>query len=89
LDSEELLLQVTDDGLLLLSSEGGDTLTYTSLIQGLVCSSHGDDESLLLLLHGSRGGLSRGRGVALLPLSGDSGMFDKTVEVRFGGGGRR
>jgi hypothetical protein len=54
--------------------------------------------------HGSHGGLSRGRGVLLLPLGDDGsddlllidgevevllGMVDKTVKVRGGGGRRR
>jgi hypothetical protein len=42
----ELLFQVTSDGLLLLPSEGNDTLVHTCLIQGLACGSHDDDESL-------------------------------------------
>jgi hypothetical protein len=42
----ELLFQVTSDGLLLLPSEGNDTLVHTCLIQGLACDSHDNDESL-------------------------------------------
>jgi hypothetical protein len=62
---------VTSDGLLLLSSEGGGALAHPCLIQGLTCGSHGSDESLLLSVRGSGGGLSRDCGVILLPLSGD------------------
>jgi hypothetical protein len=40
------------------------------LIQGIACDSH---ESLLLLVHGSGGGLSRGHGVVLLPLGSGGG----------------
>jgi hypothetical protein len=40
------------------------------LIQGLTCSSDNVDESLVLSVRGSGSGLSRGRGVVLLPLSG-------------------
>jgi hypothetical protein len=57
------------DGFLLLPSEGGSTLACTSLVKGLACDSHSDDESLLLSLHGSCGGLIYDRGVILLPLS--------------------
>jgi hypothetical protein len=38
-----------------------------------VCGSHGGDESLLLSVRGSGGGLSHGRGVLLLPLGGSGG----------------
>jgi hypothetical protein len=43
------------------------------LIQGLACDSHGSDESLLLSVRGSGGGLSHGCEVVLLPLGSDSG----------------
>jgi hypothetical protein len=36
-----------------------------------VCGSYGGDESLMLSVRGSGGGLSHGHGVILLPLSGD------------------
>jgi hypothetical protein len=70
LDSDELLFQVMCDSLLLLPSEGGRALACPCLIQGLTCGSHGDDESLLLLVHGSGGDLNHSHGVVLLPLSG-------------------
>jgi hypothetical protein len=38
------------------------------LVQGLACSRHDGEETLLLSLRGSRGGLSHGRRVILLPL---------------------
>jgi hypothetical protein len=57
------------DGLLHLSSEGGDALTYPCLIQGLVCGNHSGNKSLLLSVRGSSGGLGRGRNVILLPIS--------------------
>jgi hypothetical protein len=44
------------------------------LVQGLACGSHDGDESLLVSVHGSGNGLSRGRGVLLLPLD-DSGLL--------------
>jgi hypothetical protein len=73
LGSGELLFQVMGDGLLHLSSEGGDALTYPCLIQGLVCGSHSGNKSLLLSVRGSSGGLGRGlgrgRNVILLPIS--------------------
>jgi hypothetical protein len=76
LGSSELLFQVISDGLLLLlSSEGGGSLTCTGLIQDLACNSHGGDESLLLSLHDSRSGLSRGRDVVPLPLSGGDDLL--------------
>jgi hypothetical protein len=37
-----------------------------------VCGNHDGDESLLLLVRGSGGGLSRSRDVVLLPLGGGS-----------------
>jgi hypothetical protein len=75
---------VTSDGLLLLPSEGGGTLARTGLVKGLVCDSHGDDESLSLSLCGSCGDLSHGRGVVLLPLcsGGGSDLLLVDVEVR-------
>jgi hypothetical protein len=98
LGSGELLFQVMSDGLL-LPSEGGGTLTRPCLIQGLVCGSHDNDESLLLSVHSSGGGLSRGCGIVLLPLGGgDGGMLpidggEVGVAARHsrqdGGGGRR
>jgi hypothetical protein len=57
LGSGELLFQVMGDGLLLFPSEGGSVLAHSCLVQGLACGSYG-------------GGLSRGRGVILLPLGG-------------------
>jgi hypothetical protein len=66
------------DGLLLLLSEGSGALTHPCLIQGLACSSHDDDESLLLSW---RSGLRRGGGVIILPLSGD-GLLLIDGEVR-------
>jgi hypothetical protein len=63
---------VADDGLLLLLSEGGGTLTRLGLVKGLACSNHGGDESLLLSVPGSSGDLGHGRGVILLPLSSGS-----------------
>jgi hypothetical protein len=91
------------DGLLLLPSKDGGVYARSCLIQGLVCCSHGSDESLLLSVCGSGDGLSRGHGVVLLPLDGGGGdllpidsaevgvavdMVGKTVMVR-GGGGQR
>jgi hypothetical protein len=67
----KLMFQVMSDGLLLLPSEGGGALTHSCLIHGLACGSHGSDESLLLSLRGSRGGLIHGRGIVLLPLGGN------------------
>jgi hypothetical protein len=43
------------------------------LVQGLTCDSHGSDESLLLSVRGSDGGLSRGYDIVLLPLGGGDG----------------
>jgi hypothetical protein len=43
-------------------------LARPGLIQGLTCGSHVGDESLLLPMRGSSSGLSRGRGIVLLPL---------------------
>jgi hypothetical protein len=50
LDNDELLFQVTSDGLFLLflPCEAGGALARPCLIQGLACSSHGGNESLLL-----------------------------------------
>jgi hypothetical protein len=81
LGSGELLFQVTNDGLLLLLSEGDVMLTRPYLIQGLACDSHDGDESLLLSVCGSGGGLSRGHRVVLLPLSGggDLLLIDREV----------
>jgi hypothetical protein len=100
LDCGELLFQVMSNGLLRLSSKGSGTLVHTGLIQGFACSNHDGDESLLLSLCGSRRGLSHGRGVVLLPLSGDGGLLLINREIggtaRHGqhdgggwGGGRR
>jgi hypothetical protein len=58
------------DGPLLLPSKGGDTLVCPCLFLGLACGSHIDDESVLLSMRGSGGGLSRNHSVVLLPLSG-------------------
>jgi hypothetical protein len=96
LDSSQLLFKVMDDCLLLLPSEGDGTLTCPGLVQGLTCSSHDGDESLLLSVHGSHG-LSHDRDVVLLPLSDGRGgllLIDGEVEgvARHGredGGGRR
>jgi hypothetical protein len=63
---------VTSDGLLLLSSEGSSTLVRPCLIQDLACGSHDSDESLLLSVCGSGGGLSRGHSVVFLRLGDDS-----------------
>jgi hypothetical protein len=76
LGSSELLFQVTGDGLLLLPSEGSGAFTRPCLVQGLACGSHGGDESLLLSVRDSGGGLSRGRSVVLLPLGGGGGSRD-------------
>jgi hypothetical protein len=77
LGSGELLFQVTGNGLLLHPSKGGSMLACLCLIQGLACSSHGGDKTLLLSVLGSGSSLSRGLGVVLLPLSGShgSGLF--------------
>jgi hypothetical protein len=90
LGSGELLFQVTGDGLLLFPSEGGGALTRPCLIQGLACGSHGGDESLLLSVRGSGGGLSRGRGVVLLPLGGgrDGGGGLLLIDGEVGGAAR-
>jgi hypothetical protein len=72
LGNDELLFQVTGDGLL-LPSEGGGALTRPCLIQGLVCGSYDGDESLLLTMRGSGDGLSRGRNVIICPLGGGGG----------------
>jgi hypothetical protein len=88
LGSGELLFQVTGDGLLLLLSEGGGTLMHSCPIQGLACSSHDDDESRLLLVHGSGGGLSRGRGIVLLPLKGSVGDNLLLINGEVGGATR-
>jgi hypothetical protein len=69
LGNDELLFQVTGDGLL-LPSEGGGALTRPCLIQSLVCGSYDGDESLLLTMRGSGDGLSRGRNVIICPLGG-------------------
>jgi hypothetical protein len=81
LGSGELLFQVTGDGLLLLPSEGGDALVHLGLVQGLACGSHDGNESLLLSVRDSSDGLSRGRGVVLLPLSGGDGLLLINGEV--------
>jgi hypothetical protein len=75
LGSSELLFQVTSNGLFLLPSEDGGTLMRPCLIQGLACGSHDNDKSLLLSVYGSGGGLSRGRGVVLLPLGSGGGLL--------------
>jgi hypothetical protein len=86
LGSGELLFQVTGDGLLLFSSEGGGVLARPCLVQGLTCGSHDGDESLLLSVRGSGGSLSRGRGVVLLPLGGGGGLL--LVDGEVGGAAR-
>jgi hypothetical protein len=73
LGSDELLFQVTGDGLLLFPNKGGGAFARPYLVQGLACGNHGGDESLLLSVRGRGGGLSRGRGVLLLPLGGGGG----------------
>jgi hypothetical protein len=73
LGSGKLLFQVMSDGLLILPSKGSVMLVRLGLIQGLACSSHGGDESLLLSVRGSSDGLSCGHGIILLPISGSSG----------------
>jgi hypothetical protein len=87
---------VTDNGLLLVLRESGGALTRTSLIQGLACSSHDGDENLLLSVRGSGGGLSCGRRIVLLPLSGNALLIDGDIggAARHGwqdgdGGGQR
>jgi hypothetical protein len=88
LGSGELLFQVMGDGLLLLPSEDGGALMRPCLIQGLTCDSHGDDESLPLLVHGSDGGLSHGCGVLLLPFSGCGGDSLLLIDGEVGGAAR-
>jgi hypothetical protein len=73
LGNGELLFQETNDGLLILPSEGGGMLMRTGLIHGPACGNYGGDESLLLSLRGSCGGLSHSRSVILLPLSSGGG----------------
>jgi hypothetical protein len=96
LGSGELLFQVAGDGLLLFPCEGGGALTHPCLVQGFLCGSHDGDERLLLSMHGSGGGLSRGRIVLLLPLGGGGLLLvDGEVEgaarhgQQDGGGGWR
>jgi hypothetical protein len=98
LGNGELLFWVTSDSLLLLPSEGGGMLAHPCLIQGLVCGSHDNDESLLLSVRCSSGGLSHDRSVILLPLGGRGGLLpidygEVEVAVRHsrqdGGGGRQ
>jgi hypothetical protein len=72
LGSGDLLFQLMNDSL----------LARPCLIQGPACGSHGSNESLLLSVRGSGGGLSRSRGVILLPLGGGGG--DVGVAVRHG-----
>jgi hypothetical protein len=74
LGSGELLFQVMGNGLLLFPSEGGSAFARLCLIQGLVCGSHGGDESLLLSVRGSGDGLSHD--IILLPLSDGGGSHD-------------
>jgi hypothetical protein len=88
LGSGELLFQVTCDGRLLFPSEGGGALARPCLVQGLACGRHGGDESLPLSVRGSGGGLSRGRGVVLLPLGGDGGGGLLLVDGEVGGATR-
>jgi hypothetical protein len=74
-------------------------LACPGLIQGLTCGSHSDDESLLLLVRGSGGGLSRGCGVVLFTLGGGGGRRLLIIDGEVGratrhsrqgdGGGRR
>jgi hypothetical protein len=75
LGSDELLFQVTSDGLLLLPSEGGGVLVHPCLIQGLACGGHNSDESLLLSVRCSGGGLSHDCNVVLLPLGGRGSLL--------------
>jgi hypothetical protein len=89
LGSGELLFQVTGDGLLLLPCEASGLLTLSCLIQSLACGSHGGDESLLLSVRGSGGGLSHGRGVILLPLGSGGGHSDLLlIDGEVGGAAR-
>jgi hypothetical protein len=81
LGSGELLFQVMGDDLLLLPRESSDALARPSLIQGVVCGSHGGDESLLLSVRGSGRSLSHSRGVILLPLSGGGGHGDSLLLI--------
>jgi hypothetical protein len=81
LGSGELLFQVTSDHLLLLPSEGVSALVRMGLMYGLACGSHGGDESLLLLLRDSGGGLSCDRIILLLPLSGGGNLLLVDGEV--------
>jgi hypothetical protein len=69
---------VTSDGLLFHPNEGSGALARPCLVQGLACSSHNSDESLLLLVRNSGDG-SRDRGVVLLPLGGGSGLLSVDV----------
>jgi hypothetical protein len=71
LGSGELLFQVTGDSLLLFPSEAVSVLTRPCLVQGLPCCSHDSNESLLLSVHSSDGGLSYDSGIILLPLGGN------------------
>jgi hypothetical protein len=61
--------------------------THSCLVQGLTCNSHDNDESLLLSVHDSDGGLSRGHGVILLPLGGSSrdGLLLIDIDREVGG----
>jgi hypothetical protein len=70
LGSGELLFQVTSDGLLLLPNEGA---MRPCLVQGFACGSHCSNESLLLSMRYSSGGLSHDRGVILHSLGGGGG----------------
>jgi hypothetical protein len=87
LGSGEILFQVTSDGLLLLLDEDGGTLAHPCLIQSLARGSHSNNESLLLPVHGSGSGLSRGRDIIVLPLGGgcDGLLPIDSGEVRVAG----
>jgi hypothetical protein len=88
LGSGELLFQVMGNSLLLLPSEGSGVLTRPCLIQGIACGSHSGNESLLLSMRDSCGGMSRGRDVILLPFGGsgrDRGSGLLLVDGEVGG----
>jgi hypothetical protein len=88
LGSGELLFQVMGNSLLLLPSEGSGVLTRPCLIQGIACGSHSGNESLLLSMRDSCGGMSRGRDIILLPFGGsgrDRGSGLLLVDGEVGG----
>jgi hypothetical protein len=88
LGNDELLFQVMGDGILRLPSEDGGALVRLGIVQGLACGIHGGDESLLLSVRGSGGGLSHDHDVILLRLSDvDSRDGDILLLVDGGVGG--